>query len=107
MRTLITGGAGYVGSHTCKLLAKGGHEVLIYDNLSRGHEEFVKWGQLVEGDLNDSDKLRRVFTEFRPEAVVHFAALAYVGESVEQPEAYYLNNVVGTLSLLQVMRKSR
>jgi UDP-arabinose 4-epimerase len=105
-RLLVTGGAGYIGSHTCKMLAEAGHECLTVDNLSRGHRDLVKWGLLVEAELRDTDKLRQILAWYRPEAVIHFAALAYVGESVKAPHAYYENNVLGTLSLLEAMRSA-
>lgn len=102
---LVTGGAGYIGSHTCKALAAQGYTPVVYDNLSEGHAEFVRWGPLVEGELRDEDCLRATFTRFRPAAVIHFAALGYVGESMKDPQAYYENNVAGSLSLLDAMRK--
>jgi UDP-arabinose 4-epimerase len=104
MRILVTGGAGYIGSHTAKYLARRGSEVAVYDNLSRGHRDFVKWGPLVEGDLHDGALLRETLRWFKPDAVIHFAAFAYVGESVGNPGIYYRNNVGGTLSLLEAMR---
>ena len=104
MRVLVTGGAGYIGSHTARHLARGGHHVVVYDNLSRGHRDFVKWGPLIEGDLHDGKLLREALRWFKPDAVIHFAAFAYVGESVENPGIYYRNNVGGTLSLLEAMR---
>jgi UDP-arabinose 4-epimerase len=104
-RIFITGGAGYVGSHTCKRLSRAGHKVAVYDDLSRGHREFVKWGQLFEGKLQEREKLRNSLREFAPDAVMHFAACAYVGESVRDPHLYYANNVCGTLSLLWAMRE--
>jgi len=103
---LVTGGAGYVGSHACKALAAAGHTPVTYDNLSRGHREFARWGPLEVGDLGDAAKLDAVFARHRIEAVMHFAALAYVGESVEQPALYYRNNVGGTLELLEAMRRA-
>lgn len=103
-KILVTGGAGYVGSHTCKLLAISGYEPVCYDNLSTGHAEFVKWGPLEVGDLHDTAKLAQVLKTHRPVAVIHFAASAYVGESVTNPFKYYRNNVGGTLSLLEAMR---
>ena len=106
-RFLVTGGAGYIGSHTAKMLAKTGHEVLVYDNLSRGHRDLVKWGHLVEADLRDTVVLREAMRWFRPQAVIHFAAFAYVGESVTNPHMYYDNNVGGTLSLLKAMTEAR
>ena len=103
-RILVTGGAGYVGSHTCKLLAREGHEIAIFDNLSRGHRELVKWGPLIEGDLRNGALVRESLLNFRPAVVIHFAALAYVGESAADPGLYYDNNVNGSLSLLTAMR---
>jgi len=103
---LITGGAGYIGSHTCKLLANSGYTPITYDDLSTGHKDFVKWGDLVVGDLNDTDKLTRTLNTYNPIAVIHFAASAYVGESIENPFKYYKNNVGGTISLLDAMRKA-
>jgi UDP-glucose-4-epimerase GalE len=105
-RILVTGGAGYVGSHACKALAAAGHTPIVYDNLSRGHREFARWGPLEEGDIRDGAKLDAVFARHRIDAVMHFAALAYVGESVEQPALYYRNNVGGTLELLEAMRRA-
>jgi len=102
---LIIGGAGYIGSHTNKLLTQKGHKTLVYDNLIYGHKEAVKWGEFILGDLNDIEQLRLVFGKYKIEAVMHFAAFAYVGESVENPEKYYINNVSNTLNLLQVMRE--
>ena len=103
---LVTGGAGYIGSHTCKALAGEGFDVVVYDNLSTGHAEFVKWGPLELGALQDTDRLRNVIRRHRPDAVIHFAASAYVGESVTDPGSYYRNNVEGTLSLLEALRDS-
>lgn len=100
---LVTGGAGYIGAHTCKRLFKAGYNPVTYDNLSTGHKDFVKWGELVEGDLHDTEKLTRTLEEHKPIAVIHFAASAYVGESVENPFKYYRNNVGGSLSLLEAM----
>jgi len=101
---LVTGGAGYIGSHTCKALAAAGYIPITYDNLISGHEWAVKWGPLEKGDILDSQRLAEVFEEYRPTAVMHFAAYADVGESLEQPLKYYENNVAGTLSLLEAMR---
>ena len=101
---LVTGGAGYVGSHACKALAAFGYLPVVYDNLSRGHREAVRWGPLVEGDLHDSARLAAAFRAHRITAVMHFAAFAYVGESMVDPENYYWNNVGGTLALLAAMR---
>src|SRR5688572_18834269 len=104
MRILVTGGAGYVGSHCVRYLLAAGHEVVVYDNLSRGHAAAVPAGLLVQGDLADQAKLAALLGERRIEAVMHFAALALVGESVEQPHMYYANNVLGSWHLLEAMR---
>ena len=101
---LVTGGAGYVGSHTCKLLASAGYEPITYDNLSTGHADAVKWGPLAIGNLHDTQKLSDTLKQYQPLAVIHFAASAYVGVSVTNPFKYYQNNVGGTLSLLEAMR---
>ncbi|HZE46313.1 MAG TPA: UDP-glucose 4-epimerase GalE, partial [Xanthobacteraceae bacterium] len=101
---LVTGGAGYIGSHTCKALRQAGFAPVAYDNLSRGNAEAVKWGELVVGDLADRALLRATLERHRPAAVVHFAAFAYVGESHENPALYYRNNVGGTAELLTAMR---
>lgn len=102
MRVLVTGGAGYIGSHVVKALGERGHEVVTYDNLSYGHREAVLYGRLVVGDLADIQRLRSLFDEFRPEAVMHFAALIVVPESVREPLRYYSNNFCNTLNLLKV-----
>ena len=104
-KILVTGGAGYIGSHTCKILAQRGYLPITYDNLVYGHTQAVQWGPFIEGDIRDKEALAKVFAEYQPKAVIHFAAFAYVGESVEQPEKYYQNNVAGTLALLEVMRR--
>jgi UDP-arabinose 4-epimerase len=101
---LVTGGAGYVGSHACKVLARAGYRPVVFDNLSRGRREAVRWGPLVEGDLADEARLTAALGEHRVSAVMHFAAYAYVGESVAEPALYYRNNLGGTLSLLEAMR---
>src|SRR5437660_9967977 len=103
---LVTGGAGYVGSHACKALAGAGYRPVVYDNLSRGHRAAVRWGPLVEGDLHDRARLAAALREQGIGAVMHFAAFAYVGESVTEPEIYYRNNVGGTLALLAAMREA-
>ncbi|WP_243438358.1 UDP-glucose 4-epimerase GalE [Fundidesulfovibrio soli] len=103
---LVTGGAGYIGSHTCKALKLAGYEPVTYDNMVYGHEWAVKWGPLIKGDILDGEKLDQVFKQYEPLAVLHFAAFAYVGESVSDPEKYYRNNVAGTLSLLSAMRRA-
>lgn len=102
---LVVGGAGYIGSHVNKELNAKGFTTIIYDSLVYGHEYAVKWGMFIKGDLADTEKLDHVFSQHRIDAVMHFAAYAYVGESVEDPEKYYLNNVCNTLNLLKVMRK--
>jgi len=104
MRVLVTGGAGYVGSHAAKLLAASGHEVWVVDNLSEGHRAAVGKLPLVVADLLDQTKITDVLRENRIEAVMHFAAFAYVGVSVREPAKYYHNNIVGTLALLDAMR---
>jgi UDP-arabinose 4-epimerase len=102
---LVTGGAGYIGSHTCKALAKAGFTPVTYDSLVYGHDWAVKWGPLERGDILGSGRLAAVLKRYHPLAVIHFAAFAYVGESVTDPAKYYRNNVVGTLSLLEAMRE--
>ena len=97
---LVVGGAGYIGSHTCKVLRARGYNCIVFDNLSLGHKSFVKWGELIEGDIRDSAKVRAAIETHNIDAVIHFAAFAYVGESVTDPAKYYENNVVGTLGLL-------
>ena len=104
MNILVTGGAGYVGSHAVKLLTAQGHQAWVFDNLVYGHRGAVAADRLIEGDLLDGDRLRSVMRENRIEAVMHFAAYALVGESVTNPAKYYQNNIVGTLSLLDSMR---
>ncbi|MGE5538417.1 MAG: UDP-glucose 4-epimerase GalE [Gemmatimonas sp.] len=101
---LVTGGAGYVGSHVCLALAAAGYRPVVYDNLSRGHRWAVQFGPLEEGEIGDARRLAEVFAKHRPSAVLHFAALTYVGESVSEPALYYRNNVAGTLTLLEAMR---
>ena len=103
---LVTGGAGFIGSHTCKLLARHGIAPVTFDNLSRGNRRAVKWGPMVVGDILDTAALVATMEMYRPEAVIHFAALAYVGESVTDPAPYYRVNVAGTHSLLEACRKS-
>jgi len=100
---LVTGGAGYIGSHTVRRLLDAGHRVVAYDNLSEGHAQALPTGVLVQGDLADQPLLTRTLQDHRVDAVVHFAASCYVGVSVEQPLAYYTNNVAHTLSLLRAM----
>lgn len=102
----VTGGAGYVGSHCCKAFADAGWNVVVYDNLSRGWRDAVQWGELIEGDILDLESLSKAMARVKPDAVAHFAALAYVGESVEDPEPYYRVNVGGTLNILTAMRRN-
>ena len=101
---LVTGGAGYVGSHCCKAFAAAGWRIVVYDNLSRGWREHAKWGELVEGDILDGPALTAAMVAAKPDAVAHFAALAYVGESFEDPAGYYRTNTTGMLNLLDAMR---
>ncbi len=103
---LVTGGAGYIGSHTVLALQKKGYNVIVFDNLVYGHPELIKDIpniKLVVGDINDKDALEQTFKNYNIQAVIHFAAYAYVGESVINPAKYYRNNVVGTLTLLETM----
>ena len=104
MRVLVTGGAGYVGSHAAKLLAGEGHDVVVVDNLAEGHRAAVGKLPLVVADTLDGAQMAELMKKHRIEAVMHFAAFAYVGVSVTEPAKYYHNNIVGTLSLLDAMR---
>jgi UDP-arabinose 4-epimerase len=103
-KILVTGGAGYIGSHVCKALAQRGHVPVTYDNLVNGHDWAVRWGPLEVGDIADRPALESVVARHAPEAVIHLAAYAYVGESVVDPGKYYRNNVAGSLTLLEVLR---
>jgi UDP-arabinose 4-epimerase len=103
---LVTGGAGYIGSHTCKALRRAGFDPVTYDDLSRGNPEAVQWGALERGELADGSRLRDTLARHRVAAVIHFAALAYVGESNDDPPRYYRNNVGGTAVLLGAMREA-
>ena len=107
MKILVTGGAGYIGSHVCKCLAAKGYLPIAYDNLSRGRRAAVKWGPLELGDIAERDRLRTVLEHYSPAAVMHFAAFAYVGESMEKPLMYYRNNVGGTTVLLETLADLR
>jgi UDP-glucose-4-epimerase GalE len=100
---LVTGGAGYIGSHTCKALAHADYLPITYDNLSEGHGWAVKWGPLVSGELADKKLLRDTLEEWAVQAVLHFAAHAYVGESVPHPRKYFQNNLANSLALLDTM----
>ena len=104
MNILITGGAGYIGSHCCKALASRGFIPVVYDNLCRGHRSFVQWGPFEYGDILDRARLSEVIRKYQPAAVMHFAALTSVGESVADPATYFRNNIVGSLTLLETMR---
>ncbi|MDC9810515.1 UDP-glucose 4-epimerase GalE [Rhizobium binxianense] len=97
---LVVGGAGYIGSHTCLDLANKGYKPVVFDNFSNGHREFVKWGPAEEGDIRDRARLDEVLAKHKPAAIMHFAALIEVGESVKDPVSFYENNVIGTLTLL-------
>lgn len=104
MAILVAGGAGYIGSHTVKMLYKKGYDVIVYDNLSKGYREFAKWGRFIEGDISDDKKLKKVFQKYKIDAVMHFCAFIEVGESVVEPEKYYKNNLVNTITLINTMK---
>ena len=104
---LIAGGAGYVGAHACKALAASGFTPVVYDNLSTGHRDFIRWGSFIEGDIRDTGAVAKALQDTRARAVLHFAASASVRESMSHPAEYYDNNVSGTLSLLEGMRRAR
>ena len=100
---IVTGGAGYIGAHNCKALRQAGFNPITFDNLIYGHKNHVKWGEFEKGDLLNFNQIREVIKKYQPLAVMHFAAFAYVGESVQNPYKYYQNNVYGTLNLLEAM----
>lgn len=100
---LVVGGAGYIGSHMCKHLSRNGYLPIVLDNLSRGHEKAARWGPFIEGSISDRNILKRVFSEHRIDAVMHYAAFCYVGESVIDPSMYYQNNLADTICLLSEM----
>jgi len=102
---LVTGGAGYIGSHACKALAAAGYQPVVLDNLEYGHRWAVQWGPLEVGDIAYKERLNEVIERYRPVAVMHFSAYTYVGESVTNPSRYYSNNAAGTLNLLCAMRE--
>lgn len=106
LSVVVVGGAGYIGSHCCKVLAGGGYLPVCFDNFSTGHRNFVRWGPVVEGDIHDQSRLARTIRDHDAVAVLHFAASSLVGESVCEPDKYYRNNVEGTLSLLRAMREA-
>jgi UDP-glucose 4-epimerase len=103
---LITGGAGYIGSHVNKLLFRKGYKTVVFDNLSTGHSEFVKSGEFFKGDLNNKSDIEKCISKYSVKTVMHFAASTAVPESVENPSKYYVNNVVNTVNLLDVVKKS-
>src|SRR5713101_459569 len=105
MRILVTGGAGYIGSHAVKLFLARGHDVWVYDNLSTGHRAAVPRERLLVGDLAEVHRLDQALVLHRIEAVVHFAGFALVGESVSRPALYYQNNLANTLGLLDALRR--
>ena len=107
MKVLVVGGAGYIGSHMVLTLAEAGHEVIVLDDLSSGHEEAVLGGEFVAGSIEDSDLLDGLLADRRPDAVMHFASFIQVGESVEQPAKYYRNNFTNTMNLLDAMVRQR
>lgn len=102
---LVAGGAGYVGSHVCLALSQAGFRPVVYDNLSNGHAAFVQWGPLEEGDIGDAARLDQVIARHQPVAVLHFAALIEVGESVKAPGRFYQNNVAGAITLIEAARR--
>ena len=106
MKILVTGGAGYIGSHVVRALGGAGHNLVIYDNLSTGHEWAILSGHLIRGDLADKRFVMETLKAFRPEAVIHFAASIQVEESIRKPQAYYRNNVINTLNLLEAMQET-
>lgn len=100
---LVTGGAGYIGSHTCKILARAGYQPIVYDNLSEGHHSAVRWGPLIIADIADKETLTRTVEKYNVSRVIHFAASAYVGESITHPRKYFHNNLAKTLSMLDCL----
>lgn len=104
MNVLVPGGAGYIGSHTCKYLARAGHTPIVYDNLATGYKKLVRWGPFVHGDILDTNLLIQTMREYKIDGVIFFAALSQVGESVTHPAKYYRNNITGTQSMLDAMR---
>lgn len=104
---LVTGGAGYIGSHACKALSQAGYLPVTYDSLIHGHARAVKWGPLERGDILDRARLEKVLGYYKPIAIMHFAAFAYVGESLSDPGKYYRNNVMGSLALIQAAQQQK
>lgn len=103
---LVTGGAGYVGSHACKALSQAGYLPIVYDSLELGHRWAVRWGPLEVGNLHDRRRLDQVLLKYKPVAALHFAGYAYVRESIDEPEKYYWNNLAGSIGLLEALRES-
>ena len=103
LKILVTGGAGYIGSHTCKALAAAGYAPVVLDDLSAGHDWAVRWGPLIAGDIADRALVMKTLKRFNVQAVIHFAAYGYVGESVQHPRKYFDNNVSKTLALLDTL----
>ena len=107
MKVLVTGGAGYIGSVTTELLLDSGHEVVVFDNMERGHRQAVDPRSVLhEGDLRDKETIARVMKDVKPDAVMHFAAYALIAESMAQPELYFENNLVGGLNLANAMMQA-
>ena len=106
-KVLVTGGAGYIGSHTCKLLKINGFEPIVFDNFSSGKKKFIKWGKYFKGDTKNIKDLDKVIKKFKPKAVIHFAANISVAESKLYPKKYYENNLFGTINLLEIMKKNK
>jgi len=105
-KILVFGGAGYIGSHTCKALAENGFEPVVYDNLSEGYARFVRWGDLIEADILDAGAVAQALERHKPVAIIHFAAFTYVGESVTDPAKYYRNNVGGSLNIAEAAHRA-
>lgn len=105
-KILVTGGAGYIGSHVVKLLGKKGYDICVYDNLSNGHKESVLYGDLIVGDIAETEKLNNLLIDYKPDAVMHFAAFIHVEESVKEPLKYYINNSANTFYLLNLLLKN-
>tara|TARA_X000000950_G_scaffold288388_1_gene404867 strand:- start:8209 stop:9177 length:969 start_codon:yes stop_codon:yes gene_type:complete len=106
-KILVTGGAGYVGSHICKQLNEKGFQPIIFDNLSNGNKSSVIWGDLIEGELREFDQIDKVIKKINPEFIIHLASLADIGESNKDPDLYYSNNILATLNLLKAMRTNK